>query len=156
MCSFADVLARSYGGHISSVAGAGAAGGLGAAVITLFGGTLKSGIDCLLDAAQFDPLLSHCDLVITGEGRIDWQSAHGKVPMGVGLRAKAAGVPCIALCGSMGNQAEEVYSCGIDAIFSAIPAPLSFAEISATCGADLAFLTDSVFRLLTLRHGKTK
>lgn len=148
MASFSKVLARYSGLPVADVPGGGAAGGLGAAVLRLLGGTLKSGIETLLDAAQFDALAAKADLVITGEGRIDWQSAHGKVPMGVGLRCKQAGVPCIALCGSVGENAQAVYACGITAIFSAVQGVAPLEEVLSHGRENLEFLTDSVMRLL--------
>jgi glycerate kinase len=148
------VLTRHYGASLAETPGTGAAGGMGEAVLRLLGGTLRPGIELLLDAAGFDDLLQGADLVLTGEGRIDRQSAHGKVPMGVGLRCKRAGVPCLALCGSVGPGAEAVYDCGITAIFSAVQGAASFEEIRKTAAGDMAFLTDSVLRMLC--HFPTK
>jgi glycerate kinase len=154
MTSFRQVLTRHYGASLAETPGTGAAGGMGEAVLRLLGGTLRPGIELLLDAAGFDDLLQGADLVLTGEGRIDRQSAHGKVPMGVGLRCKRAGVPCLALCGSVGPGAEAVYDCGITAIFSAVQGAASFEEIRKTAAGDMAFLTDSVLRMLC--HFPTK
>lgn len=148
MTSFAAVLERHYGCS-ADVPGAGAAGGMGAAVSLLLGGTLQSGVELLLSAAQFDSLVEKADLVFTGEGRIDWQSAHGKVPVGVGSRCKRAGVPCLALCGSVGTRAEAVYDCGITAIFSATRGEKAMEELRAHSAENLEFLTESVLRLLT-------
>ena len=106
-----------------------------------------------MDAANFDGMLKQADIVITGEGRLDEQSAHGKVPVGVGMRAKKMGVPCIALCGSVGKGADEVYAHGISAAFSAVNRPADMEEIKRTCRDDLASLADSVVRLLILGSG---
>lgn len=151
MAHFDQVLTRFCGTSAANIPGAGAAGGMGAAVLLLLCGKLKAGVELLLDSAHFDEMVSQADLVFTGEGRIDWQSAHGKVPMGVGLRCKKAGVPCVALCGSIGKDAQVVYDCGITAIFSAVKGATTFEEIQKTGKDDLAFLTDSVMRLLTVR-----
>jgi glycerate kinase len=148
MCSFARVLERHFSTPVADCPHGGAAGGMGAAVLTMLRGGLKSGIDALLDAAQFDRLIADADLVVTGEGRIDWQSAHGKVPMGVGLRCKKAGVPCIALCGCVGPRAEEVYDCGITAVFSSLREAAPFEQVRGHSAENLTFLTDSVMRLL--------
>ena len=88
-------------------------------------------------------------MVFTGEGRIDWQSARGKVPGSVAKRCKRAGVPCIALCGSIGKGAERLYEQGMTAIFSAVKGVSTFEEVAQTSEEDMAFLTDSVLRLLT-------
>lgn len=148
------LMLRDLGADTATVPGAGAAGGLGAGVMAFLGGRLTPGIEMLLDAADFDKLLESCDLVITGEGRADWQSAHGKVPCGIGLRCKKAGVPCIALCGSTGKGAEELYNCGITAIFSAVTGACDFEEIKRSCRDDMRMLTDSLMRTLLCNKGK--
>ncbi|MDD3229459.1 MAG: glycerate kinase [Oscillospiraceae bacterium] len=148
MTHFEQVLTKHYENSGTTVPGTGAAGGMGAAILTMLGGTLKPGIEILLDAANFGSLLKNADMVFTGEGRIDWQSACGKVPMGVGLRCKQARVPCIALCGSIGKNAQAVYDCGITSIFSAVKGITTFDEILKTSAEDLEFLTDSVMRTL--------
>ncbi len=147
-CHMAALFRQQLGADVEQAPGAGAAGGMGAAVLAFLKGTLRPGIDLLLDAAGFDTLLQDADLVLTGEGRIDHQSVRGKVPMGVGIRCKARGVPCVALCGSIGSGAEAVYDCGITAIFSAVKGPTTMEAIAQTCHQDLADLTDAVLRLL--------
>lgn len=149
MAGYAAVLEKHYG-RSPNGPGSGAAGGLGAAVALMLKGTLRPGIDLLLDAVEFDRKLQDADLVFTGEGRIDWQSAHGKAPMGVGMRCKRAGVPCIALCGTAGPGAEALYDCGISAIFSSVKGITTMEEIRKTGREDLTFLTDSVLRMLAI------
>ena len=100
--SFADVIARSRPHSGLDLPGSGAAGGLGGALAALLGARLESGIDLVLDAAGFDALLQDADLVITGEGRIDAQTASGKAVWGVLKRARRAGVPVVAICGRLG------------------------------------------------------
>lgn len=151
MARFADVIQRDLGVAVRDMAGAGAAGGLGAALAAFLGARLVPGIDLLLDAIGFDARLADCDLVITGEGRIDGQSVAGKVPVGVALRAKRCGVPCLALCGSVGPRAELVYDCGMTAVYSAVRAVTTFEEVRRTSLADLDFLADSVARTLVMR-----
>lgn len=151
MVHFEQVLRRFSGVSAAEMPGAGAAGGMGAAVALLLNGKLLPGADLLLDSVGFNQLLQSTDIVFTGEGRIDWQSAHGKVPGSVAKRCKQAGVPCVALCGSIGKGAEELYEQGVTAIFSAVKGITTFEEIMRTSGEDMAFLTDSVLRLLTIR-----
>lgn len=148
MTAFARVLARYAGAEDVQVPGAGAAGGLGAAVLFLLGGTLSPGAELLLDQAGFDGLLAGADLVITGEGRMDGQSAAGKVPGAVAARCRRAGVPCLALCGSVGDGAEALYDLGVTAIFSAVRGPADFTAIRSRAAQDLEFLTDAALRLL--------
>lgn len=114
--------------NLQEIPGAGAAGGLGAGVLAFLQGRLVPGIDMLLDAANFDTLLQRADLVITGEGRMDAQSANGKVPMGVGLRCKDAGVLCIAVCGSLGDGAEEMRKHGVTSMYAAAKTGYAGAE----------------------------
>lgn len=138
---------------LQNVPGAGAAGGLGAGVLAFLGGSLKPGIEMLLDAADFDAKLKDADAVFTGEGRMDRQSASGKVPMGVGLRCRRAGVPCIALCGALGEGAEEMRRYGVTACFSAIRGETDFERIRKSCRDDLYQLARSVVQLMNATQG---
>ena len=146
--NMAEAIERSLGICVSHIPGSGAAGGLGAGIIAFLGGTLTPGIDLLLDAAGFNDLLLDADIVFTGEGRIDWQSAHGKVPVGVAKRAKTANVPCIALCGAIGDGLEAVYEYGLTAVFASIREITDFDGIKKNCREDMRLLVDSVLRLL--------
>lgn len=149
IAAFAQVMARDLGRWVRDLPGAGAAGGLGAALAAFLGAELRPGAELLLDAAQFYRALENADLVLTGEGRMDGQSASGKVVGAVGRRARAQGVPCVALCGSLGPGAEALYgSCGITAAFSALREPGEFTQIQAECRKNLSLLTDGVLRLL--------
>ncbi len=148
----AAVLKRDLGADIAALPGAGAAGGLGAGVAAFLGGRLLPGIELLLDAAGFDDMLRDTDCVFTGEGRIDWQSAHGKVPVGISRRAKAQGVPVIALCGSIGDGMEAVYSEGITAVFSAVRTIADFEAIKKSSREDMRLLADAVMRLLCMER----
>lgn len=145
---FARIIAKQTGVNVLDVPGAGAAGGMGAALLAFLNAKLKPGVELLLDAVGFDSLLKETDIVFTGEGRIDWQSIRGKVPVGVARRAQAAGVPCIALCGSVGEGAEQVFQKGVTAIFSAIGEACDFSQVKKNCIRDLKLLSDSVMRLL--------
>ena len=108
------------GGDYHNVAGAGAAGGVGYALMALLGATLKPGIDLVLDAVGFDALLGDAQLVITGEGRIDRQTLMGKGPSGVLRRARAKGVPVVALGGRV-EWCEELKMSGFERIYEATP-----------------------------------
>ncbi|MBR4732574.1 MAG: glycerate kinase [Lachnospiraceae bacterium] len=128
MQNYRDVIKRQFGKDPDQISGAGAAGGLGAMLMILLGGTMRSGIETVLDLNNFDRLLQNTDFVITGEGRTDWQSAGGKVLWGVGERAKKAGVPVIALSGSLGPGYEKVYEHGITSIMTTVDGPMSLEE----------------------------
>lgn len=148
--NMADILQRDLGVNVRELPGAGAAGGLGAGLAAFLGGTLRPGIDMLLDAAGMDELLAEADIVITGEGRIDGQSMRGKVPIGVARRAQQYHVPCIALCGSIGDAAEDVYACGIHAIFSSIRGFTDMCGVEISCKEDMCLLAEAVIRTLLL------
>ena len=128
MQNYRDVLKRQFGADPDGLPGAGAAGGLGAMLMILLGGVMRSGIETVLDLNNFDGLLEGANLVITGEGRTDWQSACGKVLQGVGERAKKAGVPVIALSGSLGPGYEKIYEHGITSIMTTVNGPMPMEE----------------------------
>lgn len=113
MRNYRDVIRRRFGIDCDTIEGVGAAGGLGAALKVFLNASMQSGIETVLNLIRFDDLLGGADLVITGEGRADSQSICGKVMQGVGLHAKAKGVPVIGLCGSLGEGAEELLNFGI-------------------------------------------
>ncbi|MCR5725156.1 MAG: glycerate kinase [Treponema sp.] len=113
MQNYRDVIIRTFGINPDDIAGSGAAGGLGAALLVFLKAQLKRGIETVLDLTDFDRRLEGVDLVITGEGRTDWQSCFGKVVQGVGDRCKKAGVPAVALVGSMGEGAAQIFEHGI-------------------------------------------
>ncbi|MCB5940920.1 glycerate kinase [bacterium 210820-DFI.6.52] len=123
----AEVVLAETGRDLQLLPGAGAAGGMGGGVCALLGFRLQMGIDALLDAVHFDDLLRETDLVFTGEGRIDSQSLRGKVVVGVARRARAQGVPVIALVGEIGEGAEAAYAEGVSGIFSINPRAEAFA-----------------------------
>ncbi len=153
----AAVMEKEFGIDVRQIPGAGAAGGLGAALLVFLKAELKSGIELFLDTIHFDELLKKADLVFTGEGRIDWQSVAGKVPVGISKRAQRAGVPCVALCGSVGRRAELAYENGMSAIFSSVKDFTDMGNGKEGYAENLRFLTDSVMRILTLKmeEGRT-
>ncbi|WP_235895819.1 tRNA adenosine(34) deaminase TadA [Enorma shizhengliae] len=108
---------------LAGVPGAGAAGGLGAAVLAL-GGALTPGIDAVLDRAGFDEALRGCDVVVTGEGLMDGQTAGGKAPLGVARRARAAGVPVVAVVGGRADDLDAVYEQGVDLVLPIVRRPM--------------------------------
>ncbi len=146
MAHFAEIIRRDLGINVKDYPGAGAAGGLGAGVMAFCDGRLKPGIELLLDAVQFDKLLNNARLVITGEGRLDGQSAEGKVPSGVGERCASAGVPCIALCGCLGKDANKILEHGVNAFYPASEPGRSMDELQKTCREDLALLAGNVLK----------
>ena len=112
---------------LAGVPGAGAAGGLGAAVLAL-GGALTPGIDAVLDRAGFDEALRDCDVVVTGEGMMDGQTAGGKAPLGVARRARAAGVPVVAVVGGRADDLDAVYEQGVDLVLPIVRRPMNLSD----------------------------
>lgn len=125
----AGVVERDLGRPVADLPGAGAAGGFGAGAAAFFGAELRPGIEVVLDLVGFDEQLKGCDLVLTGEGRMDGQSLGGKVPVGVARRAKKQGIPVVALVGIVGPGLDPVYDEGISAVFTTNREALPFAEI---------------------------
>lgn len=116
--------------HVSfgDVAGAGAAGGLGASLLGFLQADLQRGIDIVLKAVHFDDIIKEADLVITGEGRIDRQTIYGKTPIGVAKAAKQYDLPVIGIAGSLSKDSAVVHNYGIDALFSIVPGVTSLSE----------------------------
>ncbi|ENM3809686.1 glycerate kinase [Vibrio cholerae] len=131
-------------------AGAGAAGGMGAALLAYAQAILRPGIEIVLETVQLAHQVSDADLVITGEGRIDSQTVHGKTPMGVAKVAKRFDVPVLALCGCTGDNYQAVYQCGIDAVFAAVPRAMSLEDALKESDFNLADLAENVARLWVL------
>ncbi len=134
---YAKIVERDLGVDVESMPGAGAAGGMGAALLSFMQAELKPGIDIVIDAVKLREKLRGADLVITGEGRVDGQTAQGKTPIGVARAAKVNQLPVIALVGSVGGGAEAVYAQGIDALFSVVHGAASLSEVLAAGEANL-------------------
>ena len=102
----------------------------------------------MLDLIDFDRLLEGTDLVVTGEGRIDWQSAFGKVPSGIGQRCKARGIPAVALVGGMGQEAEKIFEFGIESILPTINGAMDIEEACDRAEELYADAAERMFRML--------
>lgn len=117
---YSKIVKRDLNMEINNVPGAGAAGGLGAGLLTL-GGILKKGVEIVIDTVDLEEKLKDADLVITGEGGMDKQTIYGKTPFGVAELAKKYNIPVIGIAGNLGNGYEILYDNGFDAIFSIMP-----------------------------------
>ncbi|MBQ7476784.1 MAG: glycerate kinase, partial [Selenomonadaceae bacterium] len=139
----------------AEISGAGAAGGLGYAFHTFLNGKLEPGINLVLDAVKIEDALKTADVVITGEGRLDFQTAMGKAPVGVAKLAKKnnPNVTVIAICGAATPEAVEVNQHGIDAYFSILNSPMTVDEAmkSSTAEFNLYQTVTQIFRLLVRR-----
>ena len=117
---YAQLIARDLDVNVLELAGGGAAGGMGAALYAFCGAQLRRGIEIVTDALRLDACVADADLVVTGEGRIDSQTIHGKVPVGVAKIAKRYNKPVIGIAGSLTADVGVVYEHGLDAVFSVI------------------------------------
>lgn len=116
------------GEDIAPISGAGAAGGMGAATLAFLKGTLRPGIEIVIETVKLEAAVKEADLVITGEGRVDEQTIFGKTPIGVAKVAKQYGKPVIAIAGCLGKGHELTHSHGIDAVFSITSAPMTLED----------------------------
>ena len=138
----AELLYRDHGIDIRTVPGAGAAGGMGGGVIAFLGGTLRSGIDAVLDASDIDRHLTDAEMVLTGEGRVDGQTVHGKVVAGILHRAAGVQVPVCVFGGSVEREAMALYEQGASAVFSICPGPVTLEDALAHAES---YLFDAVY-----------
>jgi len=120
LAHYAEVIRQTNGKEVINQAGAGAAGGLGAALLGLFDATLRPGISIVMDAVNLAEVVKDADLVITGEGRIDSQTIHGKTPVGVARTAKLYNLPVIGIAGSTAQDCRVVHDHGLDAVYSVV------------------------------------
>ncbi|HPO15339.1 MAG TPA: glycerate kinase [Candidatus Hydrogenedentes bacterium] len=128
---FGAVIEKQLGVNVLTIPGAGAAGGLGAGLIAFTRAQLRPGVALIAEACGLSQHLAGADLVITGEGRIDRQSAHGKTPVGVAQLAKRHNIPVIAVAGALGPGYESVYDHGIDVVWPICGGPMTLSEAIA-------------------------
>ena len=124
LAHFAALSKRTLNVDIDSPAGAGAAGGMGAGLLAFTNATMKRGIELVVEATKLDEYMKGASLAITGEGRVDFQTAFGKTPSGVAASARRHGVPVVAIGGGLADDANGVFQHGIDAISSATANPM--------------------------------
>ena len=128
---YANVIARDLGQDVADVPGAGAGGGIAAAMLVFLHGRLRPGSEIVTDAVGLDAAVRDADLVVTGEGRIDGQTVNGKTPIGVARVARRHGKPVIAIGGCLANDANAVHAHGIAATFSTVMKAGTVAEALA-------------------------
>ena len=150
MAHFARVTADFTGKDWSNCAGAGAAGGLGFAFLSYLNAELTSGVELILDTIDLERDLKNSDIVVTGEGRLDRQTAMGKAPVGVAKRAKKYGTKVVAFAGSVTAEARSCNQAGIDAFFPTVHeiTTLEEAMLPQNAAENLTFMAEQVFRLL--------
>ena len=150
LARYGNVLAKDTGRNIATEPGAGAAGGMGAAFIGLIDAVLKPGVDLLIGIVELTKSLVDADLVITGEGRIDSQTVHGKTPVGVAKIAKAHNLPVICIAGSVEDDADIIHQLGIDEIYSVIEGDYDLTEALIESGHKLTQAAQKIAKSLNL------
>ena len=159
MRSFCRLISEKLGTDLSSIPGSGAAGGLGGAFSAFLNGRLEKGIETVLELVEFDRHIQGADLIITGEGKIDGQTLHGKVVSGIAYRAGKYGIPVIAIAGMAEVSDRQIKECGLTAVYQIAERPetesdLEYAmrpevatrNISRTVSKALEELSPSLFR----------
>lgn len=147
---YARIVAATLGEDHAQFPGVGAAGGLGFAARGLLKASFRPGIELVAELSGLAEAVLGADLVITGEGRMDAQTLHGKTPVGVARVARAAGVPVIALAGSLGEGYQALYQAGIEAAFSLAPGPISLEQAMRGAAAELEARAVDIARLWRL------
>lgn len=153
LAHLADITAATLGTDLRDQPGAGAAGGLGFAFASYLNGTLRPGVDIVLDAVLPESELRAADIVVTGEGRFDGQTAMGKAPVGIARRAKACGCKVIVLAGSVehsGARATQQNPPLIDAVFPILPGAMTLEEAMHEDVAyeNMEYTAEQVFRVV--------
>jgi len=148
---YADMVEKYLGISIRDYPGAGAAGGLGGGLLAFLNAKLLPGINIVIETAALEDKLKDADLVITGEGMIDYQTQYGKTPFGVAKLAKKYNIPVIAIAGGIGRDAEELYSKGFDSIFSIVDKPMLLEEAIEHSGLLLQKTTERIMRVIKLK-----
>jgi glycerate kinase len=152
LSGYADILYKNTGIGVKNIKSTGAAGGILASLLS-FPDFIKckihSGIDIILDTANFDEIIADADLIITGEGKFDSQSLRGKAVSGVAKRAKKQNKPVIVIAGGARGYGEEVYDMGISAVFATSSGNYrSFDEVKQWCEDDLSKTMENVLRVM--------
>ena len=145
--NFAEVVRRNLGVDVETLQGSGAAGGLGGGMVAFLNAELRAGVDIVMDTVDIERHLEGADLILTGEGEVDYQTLYNKAPIGVAQRAKRLGVPVVAIAGTLGDRYELVHEHGIDAALPISSGPMTL-ESSSERAADL--ITQATERMLRL------
>lgn len=149
---FSQVVTEHFYKDYSNISGAGAAGGLGFALISFLNAKLIKGIDIVINETKLENHIKNADLIITGEGKIDKQTSFGKTPIGVSRLAKKYDVPVIALAGALGDDIDDLYNHGITSLFSILKSPVSLEYAIKNAYSLISDTAERVFRILAASH----
>lgn len=147
---FSKKLEQLFGKDFSQTPGAGAAGGMGAGAMAFLGARLLPGIEAVMKLTGFEEVLKNADLVITGEGKLDGQTLHGKLIHGICKKASAYKVPVVAMCGTLEVTPEKISAIGLMAAFSLLKRPGSLSEAIAFTETGLEHLSYNVLKIMNL------
>ena len=150
LAHFAQGIDSQLGVAVNDVPGAGAAGGIGAALKGFLNAEFRPGIAIVIEQSGLDAAAQWADVVFTGEGSIDFQTKFGKTPAGVAETAKRHGKPVIAVAGHIGTGIDELHEVGIDAVFGIAPGAASLSELLADAAANVTRTTEQIVRTLQL------
>ena len=148
LAHFSEIIKNGFGFDFKDFPGAGAAGGLGYGALCFLGAKLERGIEIVISVTKLAEKMEGADLVFTGEGRMDSQTAFGKTPFGVAQVAKERNIPVIALAGGLGDGYQALFDKGFDAIFSITDKPMTLDEAIANSEELIENCTESIIRLL--------
>lgn len=152
MRHYAELLHEVSGIDVAQLPGAGAAGGIAAALVALCGARIERGAEAVLDISGFDSIVRHANLVITGEGCLDSQTISGKVPVSVAARAKRFEKPVIAVVGGRSGDMVPVYEAGIDAVLPVVPGPVSLDDAITGVEENVVATGETIARILRVAN----
>lgn len=155
LAHYGKVIERDLDKSVMTLQGGGAAGGMGVALYAFCGADLRQGIEIVTQALGLDDAVRGADLVITGEGRIDSQTIHGKVPIGVARVAKRYQLPVIGIAGSLTADVEVVYDHGLDAIFSVIPRICTLDDALVNAAENLRMTARNIAAVIKMAQPKS-
>ena len=150
LAHFARVVKRDLGADVDGVPGSGAAGGLGGGIMAFLGGRLRPGVDIVLDKVDLASRLGGADLIITGEGCMDFQTVYNKAPIGVARLAGERNIPVIGVSGSLGDGFTDVHEHGISAAVAITHAPMTLEEATDRAAELIASATEQAMRLVSV------
>ena len=148
LANFAEVVKRDLGTDVDGVPGSGAAGGLGGGIMAFLEGRLRPGVDIVLDTVDLASRLDGADLIITGEGCMDFQTVYNKAPIGVARLAGERNIPVIGVSGSLGDGFTDVHEYGIAAAVAITHAPMTLDEATDRVAELIASATEQAVRLV--------
>ncbi len=148
---YASIIKRDLKKDIKDVPGTGAAGGLGAGLITFLDAKIRLGVDIVIETVGLKKRLKDADLVITGEGKMDSQTIYGKTPIGVAKLAKRYNIPVVAIVGEVGEGVEKVYKHGIDGIMTTTPYPMTHSQAVGKSSRLIPDASEQLMRLIKVK-----